>query len=188
MYADPTAVASWTQNLQNQPGGLLTVAAALCDAQIDGDVGNNFYWPYNSNSQLINNPCPAYIQQMANVLTAATIENMLYAQMQGRYDQALDDGQGNGGSTYGRMLMGMYKTMLGRLLKGLTFVPQLQRYNSIGAGNTCGGFHLELGLATDTNRYGMTVNGYTGYPDCGCAEESQQVPLSEVYTNQDNES
>ena len=100
MYADPTAVASWTQNLQNQPGGLLTVAATLCDAQIDGDVGNNFYWPYNSNSQLINNPCPAYIQQMANVLTAATIENMLYAQMQGRYDQALDDGQGNNQTIY----------------------------------------------------------------------------------------
>ena len=147
-YADEPSVLLIIQNLVSNPGGLFTVASAVCDAQIDADLGNYFFWPYSNTDAPLNNPPPAYVQQMANWYTAAIIENMSYAQVQGFKDVSLDGDSSN--TTYGRYCAQMYKCMLRSLVKGWALVPSLVRYNSIGSQSACPKFHLTLGLADDT--------------------------------------
>lgn len=154
-YADQGAVATWTQNIENQPGDLFTQASALCDAQIDADLGNYFQWP-DLNDAPINDPPPVYIKQMANILTASIVENMAYSQMQSRGEASMDDTGGFGGSTYGRMLYGMYKNMLSRIIRGQALVATLVRYGSIAMIPSGDTFRLQVGLAYD-NAYGNTA-------------------------------
>lgn len=164
-YSVELSVQQWTQNIETSSpgglGGLYDQASAICDVQIDADLGNFFFWPANDQDVLINNPPPPYIVQMANVLTASICENMAYSQMQSKTDASLDDNGGFGGSTYGRMLYGMYKNMLQRLIKGQAFVYQLSRYGSIGMVPGRGGIRVEMGLAYDEQLGNETSSAIT---------------------------
>ncbi len=146
-YANEASVILICQNLISNPGGLFAVASALCDAQIDADLGNYFFWPYSAQDVALNNPPPAYVQQMANWFTAAIIESMSYAQVQGFKDVSMDGDSSN--TTYGRYLMQMYKSMLKALVGGRALVNSLVRYSSIGADPAFRRFRLTLGLAQD---------------------------------------
>lgn len=160
-YAVQASVTTWVQNLETGMGDLFTQASALCDAQVDADLGNYFDWPINGNNVVINNPPPVYVVQMANLLTASIVENMAYSQMMSRGDTSLDESGGFGGTTYGRMLYGMYKNMLMRLVRGQAYVYQLQRYGSIGMIPGVGRVVVETGLAYDAQSGNVATSAIT---------------------------
>jgi len=149
-YANQNTVKTLCQNQITNAGDLFTVASSICDSQIDGDLANYFFWPYNPENVQINNPPPAYVLTMANLLTASIIESMSYAQVQGFADVSLDSHGGGGATTYARYIDGTYKRMMRNLIKGFTSVPELVRYSSIGSKQADRKFRLQVGLASDS--------------------------------------
>lgn len=146
-YADQQTVLQICQNTVSNPGGMFTVASTTCDAKIDAALGNYFYWPFSSTDVLLNDPPPAFVSVMANWLTAAIIESMQYAQVQGFSDVSLNDGSSN--TTYGRYCYYQYNCMMRDLIRGAALVSSLVRYSSMGMTPANRKFRLTKGLAED---------------------------------------
>lgn len=117
----------------------IQAAAAVVDPEIDAALSAVFYWPKDSDGQIIS-PVPPQVVSIANHLTAALIESQAYAHNEAGLATA---------NPYGRYLERRGRKMLDDIVKGVTIVLGLERASPV-RGSTSGKTTFE------------TVSGFSG--------------------------
>jgi|GEM_PF-4177879 hypothetical protein len=121
MYALESSVRALCRNRQSVLSlEEIEAAAGLADTEIDGRIGQSHYWPKNPDGEWINDPAPSIIRNIANYLTAGTIEMQSYAQFESYV----------GPNPYGKTLEKRGYQMLDAVVRGEVLVPGLVRFTT----------------------------------------------------------
>lgn len=125
MYANEAKVRNLCRNKKSALSPEeIAAAAEIADVEIDLALSQRFYWPTSSAGAVLNNPAPAQIAAIANLLTAATIEMQAFAQNEAGAAIA---------NPYGRSLERKGRAILDGLCSGSLKVPFLEEASNIAS-------------------------------------------------------
>jgi len=123
MYANEAKVRNLCRNKKSALSPEeIAAAAEIADVEIDLALSQRFYWPTSSAGAVLNNPAPAQIAAIANLLTAATIEMQAYAQNEAGTAVA---------NPYGRSLERRGKALLDAICAGRLKLPFLEEASEL---------------------------------------------------------
>lgn len=122
MYANADTVRSLCRNIRSSvPDDEIAAIATLVDAELDGELGRQHYWPTGSDGSAVS-PVPPLIGAISSFLVAALL-------CQGKYAQ--NESGGAEANPYAVALDRRGRAILNRILKGEQMVPGLQRVGEV---------------------------------------------------------
>lgn len=124
MYANADSVRTLCRNIRSSiPDDEIEAVSALVDGEIDGEIGQLYYWPEDASGDPVA-PVPALVRTISTYLVAALL-------CQGKYAQ--NESGGLEANPYAVSLDRRGRAILNRILDGKQHVPGLQRVGALAS-------------------------------------------------------